>query len=82
MNCFQKELTFTKLYIKKSTLERQKEGWTSIYAWTEASDPGWTGYACAGLDCSQLQLLSFNCKSIPKFEFGRALIYFEPFEAF
>ncbi|CAL2271796.1 unnamed protein product [Prunus armeniaca] len=49
---------------------------------TEGSDPGWTGYVWAGLNCQQLQLLSFSCKSIPKFNFGRALIYFKLCEAF
>ncbi|CAL8114798.1 unnamed protein product [Prunus armeniaca] len=48
----------------------------------KASDLGWTGYVCARLNCQQLQLFSFSCKSIPKFNFGRALIYFKPYEAF
>ncbi|CAL8997193.1 unnamed protein product [Prunus brigantina] len=47
----------------------------------EGSDPGWTGYVWAGLNCQQLQLLSFSCESIPKFNFGRALIYFKLCEA-
>ncbi|CAL2257127.1 unnamed protein product [Prunus armeniaca] len=46
------------------------------------SDPGWTGNIWAGLNCQQLQLLSFNYKSIPKFKLGRALIYFKLWEAF
>ncbi|CAL2249533.1 unnamed protein product [Prunus armeniaca] len=76
------ELPITKLKRKKPTLERQKEGWTSIYALMEASDSGWTGYVCVGLDCQQLHLLSFSCESMPMFEFDRALIYFKPWKAF
>ncbi|CAL2240551.1 unnamed protein product [Prunus armeniaca] len=60
MNCFQAELPVTRLKKEKSTLERQKEGWNSISTWIEASDPGWTGYVCAGLDCQQLQLLELQ----------------------
>ncbi|CAL8119060.1 unnamed protein product [Prunus armeniaca] len=75
------KLPFTKLKREKPTLERQKDGWTSISAWIDASDPGWTGYACAGLNYQQFQLLCFNCKSMPTFEFGRALIYFKPWKA-
>ncbi|CAL9012667.1 unnamed protein product [Prunus brigantina] len=48
----------------------------------KASDPGWTGYVWVGLDFQQLQLLTFSCKSIPKFNFGRALTYFKLWEAF
>ncbi|CAL2265310.1 unnamed protein product [Prunus armeniaca] len=65
-----------------STLERQKDSWNSISVWIEDSDPGWTGYVWAGLNCQQLQLLSFSYKSIPKFKFGRALIYFKLWGAF
>ena len=79
---FQAELPFTKLRMEKSTLERQKDGWNLISAWVETSDPGWIGYVCAGLCCQQLWLLGFSCKSIPKFNFGRALIYFKPWETF
>ncbi|CAL2228278.1 unnamed protein product [Prunus armeniaca] len=66
----------------RPTLKRQKDGWTSISAWIDASDPGWTGYACNGLGYQHLQLSSFSCKSMPTFEFGRALIYFNPWKAF
>ncbi|CAL8087300.1 unnamed protein product [Prunus armeniaca] len=31
---------------------------------------------------NNFNLLSFTCKSIPKFNFGRALIYFKLWEAF
>ncbi|CAL8174391.1 unnamed protein product [Prunus armeniaca] len=62
--------------------KRLKEDWNSISAWIEGSDPGWTGYAWAGLGCQQLQLLNFNCKSIPKFNSGKVLIYFKLCEAF
>ncbi|KAI5318224.1 hypothetical protein L3X38_037932 [Prunus dulcis] len=37
------DLPFTKLKREKPTPERQKVGWTSISAWIDASDPGWTG---------------------------------------
>ncbi|CAL8087568.1 unnamed protein product [Prunus armeniaca] len=38
----------------------------------------WIGCICAGLDHQHLQLSSFSYKSIPTFEFGKALIYFKP----
>ncbi|CAL8169911.1 unnamed protein product [Prunus armeniaca] len=34
----------------------------------KASYLGWTGCICAALNCQQLQLLSFSCKSIPRAE--------------
>ncbi|CAL8175158.1 unnamed protein product [Prunus armeniaca] len=65
------------------------EGQSSSLPWKpltgqqiEGSDPGWTGYVWAGLSCQQLQLLSFSSKSISKFNFARALIYFKLCEAF
>ncbi|CAL8161828.1 unnamed protein product [Prunus armeniaca] len=48
----------------------------------EGSVLGWIGYVWARLNCQQLQLLNFSCKSMPKFNFGRALIYFKLSEAF
>ncbi|CAL8153508.1 unnamed protein product [Prunus armeniaca] len=42
--------------------------WNSVSAWTGGSDPGWTGNIWAGSNYQQLQLLSFSCKPIPKFE--------------
>ncbi|CAL9004486.1 unnamed protein product [Prunus brigantina] len=48
------------------------------YKSCKSSETTDTGYVCARLNCQQLQLFSFNCKSIPKFNFGRVLIYFKP----
>ncbi|CAL2239162.1 unnamed protein product [Prunus armeniaca] len=55
---------------------------STCFAWIAAFDPDWTGYVCAGLNYQHLQLSSFSCKSIPTFEFGRAVIYFKPGKAF
>ncbi|KAI5323361.1 hypothetical protein L3X38_032433 [Prunus dulcis] len=74
-------VAFYKTRKGKINSRKTKDSWNSIFAWTEASDLDWTGYVYAGLDYQQLQLLGFSRESIPKFEFGRALIYFKPWKA-
>ncbi|CAL8175223.1 unnamed protein product [Prunus armeniaca] len=63
---------------ERPTLKKTKEHWTSISAWIATFDLDWIGCIHASLDYQHLQLSSFSYKSIPTFEFGRALSISSP----